>query len=390
MISVTDALDALFDLVVKTPTEYVPLQQAAGRTLSQPVHARRSQPPFAASAMDGYGVTQTDPSVGDTWQVVGEAAAGHGFSDTIEPHQAIRIFTGAPVPDSVKRVIIQEDVKRSSSEITLTTAPGEGLNIRPAGGDFSVGDSLSAPRILRPADIALLASMNISAVPVARQPSVALIATGDELVTPGGDPGPDQIMASNSYGLHALLAQAGARPRLLPIARDTRSSLGQAFDLACDADVIVTIGGASVGDHDLVASAAQDAGMDQTFYKVAMRPGKPLMAGHIGGTPLIGLPGNPVSAMVCGQIFLVPFIHAILGHAAKPAPRSQARLAAPLAANGLREHYLRAVIGPDGVTAFSKQDSSLLSVLSEANCLIVQPPGHPGGSIGTLVDVIAI
>lgn len=390
MISVAAALDALFDLITPLPSETVPLTQALGRTMIAPATARRDQPPFAASAMDGYAVMDPDPKPGTTWTVIGEAAAGHRFDGGINTGQAVRIFTGAPIPTGCNRVIIQEDVTRSSSTITLTETPPAATNIRPAAGDFARGATLGAPRILSPSDIALLAAMNVAQITVSRQPTVALIATGDELVTPGGTPNPDQIMASNSYGLHALMTQIGARPRLLPIARDTLPSLATVFDLAASADLIVTIGGASVGDHDLVAQAAASAGLKQSFYKVAMRPGKPLMAGRIGTTPMIGLPGNPVSAMVCGHIFLVPVIRAMTGLPQRPVTRQTARLAAPLAANGPREHYIRARQDTNGVTAFPKQDSSLLTVLSDANCLIVQPPNDEARATGDTIEVIPL
>ena len=388
MISVDAALARLFALVSPLGIEEVALTDALGRTLSRPVSARRDQPPFAASAMDGYAVPDDDPAPGATWTVAGESAAGHGHGAPLAPGTAIRIFTGAPVPPGTARVVIQEDTERNDDTVTLTGTLSDNRNIRAAGVDFRAGDTLEAPRVLAPADLALLAAMNVARVPVARRPVVALIATGDELVTPGDDPAPDQIVASNSYGLHGLLRAAGAEPRLLPIARDDAASLRTAFSLAAGADLIVTIGGASVGDHDLVGSVAADLGMEQSFWKVAMRPGKPLMAGRIDGVPMIGLPGNPVSAMVCGEVFLVPVIRAMLGHRPGRAPRRTARLAAPLAVNGPREHYLRARSGPDGVVAFDKQDSSLLSVLSQADCLIVQPPNDTARDIGAEVEVV--
>ena len=390
MISVAEALDHLFAIVSPLETEDVPLTQAAGRTMVRDAVAKREQPPFAASAMDGYAVTEADPTPGSTWTVIGEAAAGHRFTGTMKPGEAVRIFTGAPMPDAAKRVIIQEDVTRSSSSMTLTQTLSANTNVRPSGGDFHLGDTLRAPRVLSASDIALLAAMNVATVTVTRRPQVALIATGDELVSPGETPGPDQIIASNSYGLHALLAQIGAAPRLLPIAADTLSSLQTTFELTTDADLIVTIGGASVGDHDLVAQAAAGAGMQQSFYKVAMRPGKPLMAGRMGQTPMVGLPGNPVSAMVCGHIFLAPTIRAMLGQPASAAPRQTVPLAEPLAANGPREHYIRGHFGPKGARAFPKQDSSLLTVLSDANCLLVQPPNDPAREIGDTIEVIAL
>ena len=304
MITVEEALNHLFALVAPMQAENVPLVQAVGRVLVGDAIANRDQPPFATSAMDGYAVHADEVKVGAQFDVIGESAAGHGFDGTCGPGQAVRIFTGAPVPDGASCVVIQEDVERTNDRITLTDRLGSGDNIRPAGADFRTGDRLRAPRLLRPSDIALLASMNIDEVTVARQPDVALISTGDELVMPGEDPGPDQIIASNTFGLKALLDGIGARARILPIAGDSRPLLEAAFDLAKDADLIVTIGGASVGDHDLVGDVAESLGMERAFYKIAMRPGKPLMAGRMGNAVMVGLPGNPVSAMVCGHVFL--------------------------------------------------------------------------------------
>ena len=304
--------------------------------------------------------------------------------------QAVRIFTGAPIPDGTVRVVLQEDVTRDGETVTLGTDIGTGTNIRPAGGDFRAGETLEAPRLLSPADIALIAAMNHAEVPVARRPEVAILATGDELVPPGSEPGPDQIVASNSYGLAALVAAAGARPRLLPIAEDNLESLAFAFDLAAGADLILTVGGASVGDHDLVGAAAAAKGLERSFWKVAMRPGKPLMAGRMAGSMMIGLPGNPVSAMVCGTIFVLPVIRAMLGLPAAPAPRETRRLACDLAPNGPREHYLRAALGPEGAQPFDRQDSSLLRLLSAADCLVVQPPHDPGRDAGAEVEIIRL
>lgn len=388
MISVNDALEQLFALAHPLPSETVPLAQAATRVLAQTVHARRTQPPFAASAMDGYALRPEDHRVGAALTVVGEAAAGHPWHGALEPGQALRIFTGAPVPEAATHVVIQENTQRQGDQVTLT-ALSDGTHIRPAGSDFAEGAPLT-PRRLTPADIALLAAMNIAEVPVTRRPDVAIIATGDELVPPGAPLGPGQIIASNSYGLAALLEGAGAAPRVLPIARDRLPSLAQAFDLAADADVIVTIGGASVGDHDLVAQATADRGMERAFYKIAMRPGKPLMAGRMGRAALVGLPGNPVSALVCAELFLRPMIDRMLGLPATPRARQAATLAAPVPANGPREHYMRARLQDGRVTAFAAQDSALLTVLSQANALLVRPPNAPAAEAEARVDVIPL
>lgn len=390
MISVETALNHLFDLVTPLDVQYVPLVEAAGRVLAQPIIAKRDQPPFNASAMDGYAVRQSDVQPGVSLEVIGESAAGHGFHGVVEPGQTVRIFTGAPVPENCDRVIIQEDVERIADDITLNFDLDKSKYVRPLGADFKVGDELSSPRLLTPSDIALIASMNVAQVPVYRKPDIAILATGDELVQPGDQPGMDQIIASNSYGLHALLTQAGAQTRMLPIARDNLDSLKMAFELAQGADVIVTIGGASVGDHDLVGDVAQQLGMDQRFYKVAMRPGKPLMAGKLGRAAMIGLPGNPVSAMVCGHVFLVPVINKLLGLGAHPAPVKTLPLAAPLRENGGREHYMRARSGPEGVTVFDRQDSALITVLAQADCLVRRMPNAPALDAGDMVDVLAL
>lgn len=390
MISVSEALDHLFSLVAPMPVEHVPLQEAHGRVLAKPVAARRTQPPFDASSMDGYAVKRVEVERDALFKVVGESAAGRGWPGTLSAGQAVRIFTGAPVPAGADFVVIQEDVTRRGDLISITGETGTKDNIRRAGVDFAQGAPFAAPRRLAPADIALLAAMNIATLPVHRKPAVALISTGDELVMPGETPGPDQIVASNTFGLAAMLAEAGAAPRILPIARDNAASLRTAFGLARSADLIVTIGGASVGDHDRVAEVAGELGMEQTFYKVRMRPGKPLMAGRLSGVPLIGLPGNPVSAMVCGTVFLMPVIRAMLGLGTAPARRVEKRLTAPLGPNGPREHYMRARIEGDTVQASGPQDSSLLSVLAASNGLIVRTPDDGPRDAGATVEVIAL
>ncbi|WP_299370064.1 gephyrin-like molybdotransferase Glp [uncultured Tateyamaria sp.] len=390
MIPVDTALDHLFALADPLPVEVVPLRAAAGRVLAEPVTAQRTQPPFAASSMDGYALKSIEADLHAQFKVVGESSAGHRWTGTLGAGQAVRIFTGAPVPDGADKVVIQEDVTRTGDLIAITADPGPKGNIRPAGVDFAAGMQMDAARRLTPGDVALLAAMNIAQVPVRRAPVVALMATGDELVQPGEAPGPDQIIASNTFGLAAMLERFGAVARMMPIARDTASSLSTAFELAQGADLIVTIGGASVGDHDLVAHVAAEMGMDQSFYKVAMRPGKPLMAGRLNGTPMVGLPGNPVSAMVCGTVFLQPMLSAMLGLGQAAMPRTSMPLAAPLGQNGPREHYMRAVIEGGTVRDAGAQDSSLLTVLARSNALIVRPPHAPAQDAGTPVDVIPL
>ena len=390
MITVDAALTHLLALVSPLDSEEVPLIEAAGRVLSKDVTARRDQPPFAASAMDGYAMRADEVEHHSILKVIGEAAAGHRFEGAVKPGQAVRIFTGAPVPDGADFVVIQEDITRSGDLITIANTPSINSNIRALGGDFTIGDTVTAPRLLSPSDIALLASMNIASVPVTRRPQVALISTGDELVMPGENPGPDQIIASNTFGLKAMLDALGAHCRILPIARDTEGSLTMAFDLACSADLIITIGGASVGDHDLVGKVAGDLGLERSFYKVAMRPGKPLMAGRINESAMVGLPGNPVSAMVCGHIFIAPMIRIMLGLSAAPVSPQTAILSVAMPASGPRQHYMRAQLDQNQIRAFDRQDSALLTVLSDANALLIRPPNDPARSIGEQVEYVPI
>ncbi len=389
MIPVSTAIANLLDLVAPLEIEQVPLAQAAGRVLAENLSANRDQPPFAASAMDGYAVNRAELELHAMFKVIGESAAGHRFDGRVGAGQAVRIFTGAPVPEGADCVVIQENVDRKGNLITIVDQPSDSTYIRPAGGDFKRGDVVQAPKRLAPADVALLAAMNIATVPVRRKPDIALISTGDELVMPGDTPGPDQIIASNTFGLKAMLEGFGANARILPIARDQKPALEAAFSLAKDADLVVTIGGASVGDHDLVSDVAQDLGMEQSFYKVAMRPGKPLMGGRMGDAAMVGLPGNPVSAMVCGHVFLKPMVDQMLGLVSEPALKT-APLAEGLAANGPRAHYMRAILGPKGIAPCENQDSSLLSVLSGANALLIRPPHDSARESGESVSYLPL
>lgn len=388
MITVEEALSYLFDLTSAVGSERVSLTKAANRVLRKDAVAQRDQPPFSASAMDGYAVIGP-VSQNQQYTVIGEAAAGLAFSVSVASGQAVRIFTGAPVPAPCDTIVIQEDVSRTADKITIT-GNHEGTNIRPAGGDFRVGQTLASPRTLSANDIALLASMNIPEVEVSKKPDVAVISTGNELVMPGENPGPDQIIASNTFGLKALLEAHGANVRILPIAKDTEASLEQAFSLASTADLIVTIGGASVGDHDLVGPVAKRLGMEQSFYKIAMRPGKPLMAGRLGSSMMVGLPGNPVSAMVCGQVFLIPVIRAMQGLAAQQRQPLTATLAKAVGPNGPREHYMRARIEGDQLIAFDRQDSSLLTILADANALLIRPVNDPALEAGTQIQYLPL
>lgn len=388
MITVEDALARCLALAPALGTQTVTLRQALGRFMAAPAVAQLTQPPFAASAMDGYALGAA-ATIDARFTVIGEAGAGHAFAGHLAPDQATRIFTGAPLPAGAVTIAIQEDVTAQGDHITLNAAAKPGDNIRPKGQDFQQGQTLG-PRVLRPNDLALLAAMNIPTVTVTRRPVVALIATGDELVMPGEDPGPDQIIASNTFALAAMIEFAGGEARMLPIARDTEASLRTVFSLTEGADLIVTIGGASVGDHDLVGKVAADLGLERAFWKIAMRPGKPLMAGRILGVPMLGLPGNPVSAIVCGHLFLLPMLRAMLGRSDCAPPVLQASLGTDQPANGPRTHYMRARLADGVIAPFDRQDSALLSILTEANALLIRPMNDPRRLAGDVVDYIAI
>ncbi len=392
MIPVEAALAQLLALAAPLPVVPVPLRHAAGRWMPAPALATRDQPPFPASAMDGYAVAGPAPP-GATFAVVGEAVAGRAFAGRLAPGQAVRIFTGAPVPPGATRIVLQEDASRDDDHLTVGPAVDAGPHIRAAGQDFRAGDAVS-PRRLRPQDLALLAAMNIATVPVTRAPEVAVIMTGDELVMPGEPPRDDQIIASNGFAVAAMAEAAGATVRLLPLARDSLPALDQAFGLADGADVVVTIGGASVGDHDLVAQAARARGLQPAFWKIAMRPGKPLMAGRMGAAILLGLPGNPVSAIVCARLFLVPLLAALQGDP-NPAPRlRRAVLGCDVGPTGPRAHYMRATLadgcGPPVITPLDRQDSALLTVLATADALLVRPAGDGARPAGTAAGYLPL
>ncbi len=393
MITVDEALARIFALVSPVGTEPIGLIEADGRVLRAPVRAGRDQPPFAASAMDGYAVCG-DLRTGTVLRVIGEAVAGRGFAGKLHPGEAVRIFTGAPVPEGADRVVIQEDVQAGDGTATMLRDPSRNMHIRPQSIDFSCGDTVSAPRRLRPVDLALLAAMNVPQLQVSRRPVVAFIATGDELVMPGEDPGAEQIIASNIFALAAMARAEGAEARILPIARDTEDRLRTVLELAAGADMIVTIGGASVGDHDLVSKVTDAMGAERSFYKIAMRPGKPLMAGKLGESLLLCLPGNPVSSIVCGHLFMLPALRAILGLGSWPAPTRTARLGCDVAANGPRAHYMRARLHPGEadpqITPFANQDSAVISLLAEADALLLRPAGDGAQPKGAPVRYIPL
>ena len=392
MLSAAETLEKTLALVAPLGIETVPLDQAAGRVLAAPISAQRNQPPFDASAMDGYAVRADEAVLGAVLTVVGEAPAGGAYEGDLPPGGAVRIFTGAPMPAGADAVLIQEDATRDGDSLTVDEAPARGTYIRPGGLDFVAGSRLAAPRRLTSAEIALAAAMNAPLLEVYRRPVVSLIATGDELVAPGGAPGPNQIISSNNYGLAAMLAASGAAPVIQPIAADNREALTEALENSLDADLIVTLGGASVGDYDLVRDVFGEGGLDLSFYKVAMRPGKPLMAGTVRGVPMVGLPGNPVSSMVLGHLLLRPAMDVMQGLPAAALPRRTAKLGDAIPKNGPREHYMRARLEEteDGLIAFPfpNQDSSLLSVLAASNGLVVHPAGAEAMTPGDKIDAI--
>ncbi|HEU0059459.1 MAG TPA: gephyrin-like molybdotransferase Glp [Hyphomicrobiaceae bacterium] len=397
-LSVAEARSKVLHDVVPTPAELIAVEVAHGRVLADGLVARLTQPPFDASAMDGYAVRSADLSkLPTTLELIGAAAAGHPFGGTLGPGQAVRIFTGAPVPTGSDAIVIQEDVERDGGRVTIRKGDIDRTHIRPRGLDFSAGAPLLASgRRLGPREVSLAAAMGYGQLSVRRRPRLALISTGDELVAPGETPGRAQIVSSNHLGVAAMAEAVGAEVAFLGIARDLPESLAAHFEKAGDADVLVTIGGASVGDHDLVAPVLRGKGMVLSFWKIAMRPGKPLMFGRLKQTRILGLPGNPVSALVCARLFLVPLLRALVGLSPEgDGTQLTARSAVALEANGAREHYMRATQrrGDDGlclVTPVRSQDSSLLSPLAEADCLLVRPAGAPAVPAGGLVPILPL
>jgi molybdopterin molybdotransferase len=397
LISVDEALTRILAGVEPLETEAVPIALAHGRALAAPLAATRTQPPFNASAMDGYAVRAADiASLPARLEVVGTSAAGRRFKGQVGSGQAVRIFTGAPVPEGADAIVIQEHAARSGDQVELTDNRTDPGHIRPRGFDFVAGQTLlDASRPLNARDVALAAAMGHGQVPVRRRPRVAVLATGDELVAPGVTPAEDQIVCSNAYGLAAMVGQAGGEARFIGIAADNRASLEGKLREAQGADILVTSGGASVGEHDIVAPVLQGCGAALEFTTVAIRPGKPLLFGRLGRMCVLGLAGNPVSSLVCGRVFLVPLIRRMLGLEAVHFARARARLAAGLPANGSRQHYARARLKPgdDGVLLAlpaRSQDSSLLFPLAEADGLIVQPSNEPAWGAGKEVDVLLL
>lgn len=395
------SVDAAFALLMEGAvavdgTENLDLHAAYGRILSDDLVARRTQPAFAASAMDGYALRAADAA--GPLRVIGESAAGRAFDGRLGPGEAIRIFTGAPVPEGADAILIQENADRLSAEMVLPLEPAVGgRHIRKAGADFSAGEVLlpAATRLTAGA-IALAASGGHPQVTVRRRPRVAVLATGDELVLPGENVGPSQIVASNSYGVAAMVAAAGAEALDYGIAHDDVADIGACLDraLAEEVDIFVTIGGASVGDHDLVGKVFASRGVALDFWKVAMRPGKPLMAGRIGPMRLVGLPGNPASSMVAATLFLKPLVAALAGSPRTPIYR-EAVLGADMPQNDQRADFIRATLSESQavtpiVTPFGRQDSSLLSIYARADVLLLREPFAPAAKAGDLCRYIAL
>ncbi|ESY91201.1 molybdopterin molybdotransferase MoeA [Mesorhizobium australicum] len=398
LVPVADALERLLDDAMPLAGESVPLNEAIDRVLAAPVMALRTQPPFNASAMDGYAVRAADvASVPSKLSVVGMAPAGRGFDGAVGQAQAVRIFTGAPLPDGADTIVIQENVRDlGGGNIEVIEPTATWRNIRRVGLDFSKGDVLlEKGRVLDPAALSLTASANHPRVSVVKRPLVAIIATGDELLPPGSELGPDQIISSNSYGVAAAAQSVGACALDLGIAADRKDDIAGLVRkaVAAGADVIVTLGGASVGDHDLIHDVLTGEGMTLGFWKIAMRPGKPLMFGRLGAIRCIGLPGNPVASLVCSQLFLKPLLARLGGRDHRQDIRP-ARLGAALAANDLRQDYVRAVVREDDgelvATPFGIQDSSMLRMLADANGLVVRAPFAPASAAGDACRVLML
>jgi molybdopterin molybdotransferase len=396
MISVIEARAKVLAGIRPLAAEMVGLDQALGRVLAADLAARVSHPPLAVSAMDGYALRAADLGVVPArLRLVGEAAAGKPFAGLVGVGQAVRIFTGAAVPQGADAVVMQEDTRREADEVVIEVQVPQGRHIRATGLDFSAGDVLlRAGQVLNARAIGLAAAMNIPWLALRRRPKVAVLSTGDEIAMPGDPLGPAMIVGSNGPGLCAMIRELGGDPLHLGIAADSRDSLDAMIRAARGCDLLVTTGGASVGDYDLVQDALRGAGMRLDFYKVAMRPGKPLMFGDLGGVPVLGLPGNPVSAMVCATLFLAPMMAALQGLEPGPAELS-ARLGRDVGPNDQREDYLRGSLHHDAdgslvATPFLQQDSAVISALAQADCLVIREPQAPAAKAGSTVRVVAL
>ncbi len=396
MIGIEEARARILAGLRPTGPETVALPQAWGRVTAAPVVARLTQPPRALSAMDGYALRAADAVAGAALRIVGAAPAGHPWPGRLGRGEALRLFTGSVIPDGADCVLLQEDAVRDGDRLTIAEAGVAGRHVRLAGQDFFAGDLLlPAGRRVSACDVGLAAAGNHAWLAVHRRPQIGILATGDEIALPG-DPIPaGGIVSSNTHMLAAMARAAGGEPCLLPIAPDDRPALAAALDTAADFDLLLTSGGASVGEHDLVRETLAERGMTLDFWKVAMRPGKPLLHGKLCGTPVIGLPGNPVSTMVTALLFAMPAIQRLCGLAGDPPPAQQAILAAGVAANDGRADHLRAALQTDAdgtlrVTPFPTQDSAQLRLLARADALVLRPPNAPALAAGHPVAVIRL
>jgi molybdopterin molybdotransferase len=382
------------------PAEEVGLEHATGRTLAEPLAARRTQPPKAVSAMDGYAVQSSDiAQLPANLKLIGESTAGHGFPGSIGPRETVRIFTGAPVPEGCNAILVQEHARADGGFVEALETVASGRHIRAKGIDFSAGEVLLAKgRRLGAADVALAAAMNFANVKVTKRPLVAILSAGDELVPPGGDFGEDQIAATNSYAIAALAESAGGEARDLGIAKDNLGTIEKLISAACasGADLLVTLGGASVGDYDLVRPALARLGMELNFWKVAMRPGKPVVHGRLRDMLILGLPGNPAAAFVAGVVLLMPLVRALSGDPGAHLDQSEAAiLGKDLRGNDVRHDFMRATLQPSGqglprATPFDEQDSSLLRILAQSQCLVVRDPHAKPAAAGDPCRIIRL
>jgi molybdopterin molybdotransferase len=395
-LSVAEALAHVTKGLAPLETERVDLKEASGRVLAEDVAALMTQPPFDASAMDGYAVRAADvAALPVTLKLIGESAAGAGYRGKVRSGEAVRIFTGAPMPEGTDLVVIQENTEQTQDSVTIKDT-ARGPHIRPRGQDFKKGDVLlSAGTRLGPRELTLAAAMNHADLPVRRKPVVAILATGNEVAPPGSELAADQIVSSVPYGLAAIVARHGGEALPLGIAKDDPESIGTLAQTGKAADILVTIGGASIGEYDLVTTALKSAGLELDFWKIAMRPGKPLFFGRMENQRVLGVPGNPVSALICAYVFLVPMLEKLLGLEGEKHPEPDAILGEALPANGVREHYMRAVSdwrsdGARVVTPLPSQDSSLMAAFARADCLIVRPPNAPALPSGARVAILPI
>ena len=396
MISVEEARDRILSGLRPTPAEVVALANAWNRVTATPVLARLTQPPSDVSAMDGYALRAADGGLGATLSVIGAAPAGHPFAGTVGPGQIVRLFTGSVVPAGADAILLQEDASREGETVTVNEAVAAGRHIRRAGQDFAIGDTvIAAGRKLTARDVGLAAAANHPWLHIHRRPRIGILATGDEIAMPGEPIPTGGIVSSNSHALAALVQAAGGEPIMLPIAADTKEAVASVADAVVGLDLLVTTGGASVGDHDLVIAGLQTRGLVVDFWQIAMRPGKPLLFGRMGALPVLGLPGNPVSAMVCAILFLLPALARLSGRPAAPPPTDTGILGVSVKQNDRRADHLRSTIETDAqgrlvVTPFAIQDSAMLRRLAQADALVLRPPHAPALPAGAEVPIIRL